>query len=249
MTDKPLTEDQRIPEVAMQFRKVIDSPETDTYAQAALELRRWMIANDPHYPIYHFAGPESWINDPNGPIYHNGRYHLFYQFDPMVSDGAGGWRRSARCWGHAISEDLVHWVDWPVALWPNTPQDYGGVYSGNTFIDEDGTACALYTGNTTGNDGLRYGILARSRDDMLTWEKQVVMDHGQRPNPDTPAPDAPIIMHIYLDRSIIEVFINGCALTARIFPPPDARGLQLFAEDEKVTVESVDIYEMQTMWR
>ena len=77
----------------------------------------------------------------------------------------------------------------------------------------------------------------------------VVMDHGQRPNPDTPAPDAPIIMHIYLDRSIVEVFINGCALTARIFPPPDARGLQLFAEDEKVTVESVDIYEMQTMWR
>ena len=170
----------------LQFRDAVQSRDIDTYAAAALELRRWMMASDPHYPIYHFTGPESWINDPNGPIYHDGKYHLFYQFDPIVRDGLEGWQRSARCWGHAVSPDLVHWIDWPIALWPDSPEDYGGVYSGNTFIDDAGTPCAMYTGNTTGRDGRRYGILAKSRDSMLTWEKQVVMAHEQRPNLETP---------------------------------------------------------------
>ncbi|KPJ76002.1 MAG: hypothetical protein AMS14_02660, partial [Planctomycetes bacterium DG_20] len=41
-----------------------------TCAGATRELRAWMIANDPHRPIYHFTGAEGWINDPNGPIYY-----------------------------------------------------------------------------------------------------------------------------------------------------------------------------------
>ena len=163
------------------FREVVRSKDIETYSKAALALRLWMIDNDPHYPVYHFTGPESWINDPNGPIYHNGKYHLFYQFDPIV-DG----KRSARCWGHAVSADLVHWVDWPVALWPDKEYDCGGVYSGNTFIDDNGFPCALYTGNVSGRKAPRYGVLARSRDGMLTWEKKMVMDYSQRPNPDTP---------------------------------------------------------------
>lgn len=167
------------------FREAVHSRDIDAYGAAALKLRRWMMSHDPYYPFYHFTGPESWINDPNGPIYYKGKYHLFYQFDPVIRD-EGGWRKSSRCWGHAVSRDLVHWTDWPVAIWPDTPQDYGGVYSGNTVVDDTGTPCALYTGNTTGRSGLRYGILAKSRDDMLTWDKRVVMDHAQRPNPDTP---------------------------------------------------------------
>jgi len=174
-----------LPEPVAEYRKVVHSTNVETYSRAALALRRWMIANDPHRPIYHFTGPESWINDPNGPIYHDGQYHLFYQFDPIVSDGNGGWRRSKRCWGHAVSKDLVHWVDWPVALWPDSPQDREGVYSGNTFIDRDGFPCALYTGNVAGHRET-YGILARSTDGWITWQKKTVMDNRQRPNADSP---------------------------------------------------------------
>ncbi len=162
------------------FRNVVESKDLDTYSQAALKLRRWMIENDPHYPIYHFTGPESWINDPNGPIYYRGKYHLFYQFDPIV-DG----RRSKRCWGHAVSTDLVHWVDWPVAIWPDTPYDRQGVYSGNTVVDANGDLCALYTGNVAGHRET-YGMLARSRDGGLTFEKKMVMDNAQRPNKNSP---------------------------------------------------------------
>jgi len=174
-----------LPKPVADYRKAVKSKDIKTYSRAALALRKWMIENDPHRPIYHFTGPEGWINDPNGPIYHEGKYHLFYQFDPMVPDGHGGWRRSARCWGHAISDDLVHWVDWPVALWPDTQYDRAGVYSGNTVIDQDGFPCALYTGNVAGHRET-YGILARSTDGWLTWQKTMVMNNTHRPNAASP---------------------------------------------------------------
>ncbi|MEZ4712447.1 MAG: GH32 C-terminal domain-containing protein [Caldilineaceae bacterium] len=162
------------------FRAVIKSRDRHVYGPAARELRQWMMAHDPHWPTYHFLGPESWTNDANGPIFYQGRYHLFYQFDPIVA-GA----RSPRTWGHAISDDLVHWEDWPVALWPDTLYDRGGVYSGNTFVLDDGALGALYTGNVDGH-GEAHGIFARSTDQGLTWHKQMVMHNSQRPNPHSP---------------------------------------------------------------
>jgi len=165
-----------LPEEVSGFRRNVKSKDIETFSRAALALRRWMIANDPQRPVYHFTGPESWINDANGVIYHKGKYHLFYQFDPIV-DG----KRSKRCWGHAVSDDLVHWVDWPVALWPDTPFDRNGVYSGNVVIDEQGNPAALYTGNVAGHRET-YGMLARSTDGFRTWQKKMVMHNRQRPN-------------------------------------------------------------------
>ena len=169
--------DETAKEVA-EFRRVVRSKDVKEFSRAALALRRYMIEHDPHRPIYHFTGPESWINDANGVIYHRGPYHLFYQFDPIV-DG----ERSARCWGHAVSDDLVHWEDWPIAIWPDTQYDRNGVYSGNMVIDDNGVPTALYTGNVDGHREC-YGMLARSHDGMLTWEKKMVMDTP--PYPGTP---------------------------------------------------------------
>ena len=132
-----------------------------------------MIEHDPQRPRYHFTGVESWINDPNGPIYWNGVYHLFYQYDPMVRDDFGDWARSKRCWGHAVSGDLVHWRDWPVAIWPDSDWDREGVYSGNVVIDGDGVPTAVYTGYMGGRRS--FGMTARSYDGMLTWDKRMVM--------------------------------------------------------------------------
>jgi len=162
----------------LDYRRVVQSKDIQIYSSAARELRYYMIENDPHYPIYHFAGPESWINDPNGPIYLKGKYHLFYQYDPIVKG-----KRSARCWGHAVSDELVHWVDWPVAIWPDSPYDKNGVYSGNTVIDDQGIPAALYTGNVNGHKE-SYGLLAKSYDGLLSWEKKMVMDKA--PYPGTP---------------------------------------------------------------
>lgn len=52
------------------------------------------------------------MNDPNGAIFWKGKHHLFYQYNP---NGAF-W--GTIHWGHAVSEDLVHWTHMPIALAP-----------------------------------------------------------------------------------------------------------------------------------
>ena len=171
----------RWPREVRDFRVAVTSKERAVFGPAARELRRWMLANDPHRPCYHFTAPEGWINDPNGPIYHQGTYHLFYQYRTVFANGS----TSPICWGHASSTDLLHWEDWPVAMWPDRRYDVTGVYSGNTFIDDDGFPCALYTGNVAGH-AEAYGVLARSTDGWLSWHKHKVMDSEQRPNAASP---------------------------------------------------------------
>jgi sucrose-6-phosphate hydrolase SacC (GH32 family) len=64
---------------------------------------------------------------------------------------------------------------------------------------------------------------------------------------DGPAGQA-VTLRIFLDRSIVEVYCGGAALTGRTFSDPEALGVDLFAEDGPALLESVDVWEMQSMW-
>ncbi len=129
--------------------------------KTGVELARYRdaLADDPNRPRYHPTPPANWLNDPNGLIHHDGTYHLFYQYNP------GGPYHHAVHWGHAVSEDLIHWTDRPVALTPDTGgPDRDGCWSG-CAVAVDGDVYALYTG---GRDGWQRPCLARATDDDLT---------------------------------------------------------------------------------
>jgi beta-fructofuranosidase len=147
--------------------KVIASPLTPW------ETRQKMAA-DPLRPLYHFLPPSNWMNDPNGVIQWKGQYHLFYQYNP--DDPVWGNIH----WGHAVSDNLVHWRDLPIALEP-TPgdPDQNGCWSGSA-VNDNGTPTILYTGATYtvpieryrgGPDARQVVCLATSNDNLVTWQK------------------------------------------------------------------------------
>ena len=71
-------------------------------------VSRQELAADPHRPLYHFVSPEGNLNDPNGLCFWQGQWHLFYQAYPPANPRPH--------WGHAVSDDLIHWRDLPYAI-------------------------------------------------------------------------------------------------------------------------------------
>ena len=138
-------------------------PETLAEQEAALQtnsLMQRMLAyrkryeGDPHRPIYHYVNPENTLNDPNGLCFWQDRWHLFYQACPPEDP--------RQHWGHAISDDLIHWQDLPYAIYPN-PEER--CYSGAALVEED-RVIAIYHGTKVGN------MVAVSHDPLLlNWEK------------------------------------------------------------------------------
>ena len=89
--------------------------------------RKAQYAHDRYLPVYHYVSPKG-QGDPNGLSFWKGRWHLFYQAYPPEDE--------RQHWGHAVSDDLIHWRDLPYAIYPNPERC---CFSGNALVEQDRT--------------------------------------------------------------------------------------------------------------
>jgi fructan beta-fructosidase len=130
-------------------------------------------------PQYHFSPPTNWTNDPNGLVFYKGEYHLFYQKNPYGNT----WGHMS--WGHAVSNDLLHWEHLPIAIAEYTDPATGDstmIFSGTVVVDQENTSglcengsclVAIYTSHVhkNGEGLLQHQSLAVSNDNGRTWER------------------------------------------------------------------------------
>ena len=161
--------------------------------EAAAGFERIETADAPRnlHPLYderlrpqlRFSQQRGWNNDPNGLVYHDGEYHFFWQSNPFACK----WKNMY--WGHAVSQDLVHWKQLPYALRPRAMGNEGECFSGSGNVDEKNTGgwkisdekvmVLAYT------DTRRGECIAISHDRGRTWESipenPVIKHRGRDP--------------------------------------------------------------------
>ena len=136
-------------------------------AQKEIEAKREKIQQGKFRQNYHFMAETGWINDPNGLIYFKGKYHFFYQYNPY----SGFW--DYMHWGHAVSEDMIHWEYLPLALAPSEVYDdhlKGGCFSGSA-IEHDGKLFLIYTGTCNNGKGFEQSQCIAYSEDGIHFEK------------------------------------------------------------------------------
>lgn len=149
----------------MDFTKVKENEE-----RAILEKKE-IVEKDFWRQKYHIQGIVGLINDPNGFSQFKGKYHIFYQWNPLGTD------HKNKTWAHSVSDDLLHWKRLKTALRPDTWYSKDGVYSGSAIVDDE-KLYLFYTGNVKDSDGNResYQCLAVSSngENFERWEPSIV---------------------------------------------------------------------------
>lgn len=118
-----------------------------------------------HRPRYHFTSLANFMNDPTGLMQWKGRYHLLYQHNPHGAVSAYKHK------GHAVSNDLVHWVHLPIALAPTPGGPDQEHCATGCLVDDGGTPTLVYSAFASVKPLKESLCLARSFDDLLTWQK------------------------------------------------------------------------------
>ena len=149
----------------MDFTKVKENEE-----KSILEKKK-IVEKDFWRQKYHIQGIVGLINDPNGFSQFKGKYHMFYQWNPL------GTNHKNKTWAHSVSSDLLHWERMKTALRPDTWYSKDGVYSGSAIVDDE-KLYLFYTGNVKDPEGNResYQCLAVSSDgeNFERWEPSIV---------------------------------------------------------------------------
>lgn len=147
---------------------MVQQEETEKY----IHTNRGKVNKD-FFPLYHMTSPVGWMNDPNGLCRYNGRYHLYYQYNPYdVKPGT-------MIWGHFASDDLITYRDESVAILPE--RENASIFSGGAIPTEKGL-CAVFTEHYEKGDFKRETVhAALSADGCSFGASRPVFDNEKLP--------------------------------------------------------------------
>ena len=194
--------------------------------------------NEAYRNQFHYSVKEGWANDPNGLVYFNGTYHMFYQFYDGIKHGP-------MHWAHATSDDLIHWQEEPIALYPDAN---GAMFSGCIVVDEHNTS-GFFDGIAGGGlvalitaDGNGQRIkLAYSTDEGRTWTKvdEIAADWTDDPLRDAAFRDPKVFRW---EGKWFMVIAGG---PLRIYSSDDLRSWKCEAAYADLHTECPDLYPIQ----
>ena len=120
---------------------------------------------------YHWEMPFGLINDPNGLCYHDGKYQIFYQWNPAEC------KHLNKHWGYTETADFVNYSIPQLALAPVDDFDRNGCYSGSAR-SRNGKLEILYTANLKDAQNIRYPrqVLAAKNSDGTFTKKKIAVD-------------------------------------------------------------------------
>lgn len=121
---------------------------------------------------FHWEMPFGLINDPNGLCYHDGKYQIFYQWNPAEC------KHLNKHWGYTETADFVNYSVPQLALAPVDDFDRNGCYSGSAR-SRNGKLEILYTANLKDAQNIRYPrqVLAAKNSDGTFTKKKIAVDN------------------------------------------------------------------------
>lgn len=109
------------------------------------------------------------------------------------------------------------------------------------IVPGSATACGLKLRSS--RDGNRAIVLKYSGGTLNVAGTKVPVELGKQTKV--------LKLHVFLDRSVMEVFINGGRKTVtRVeYPPDEDLGIAVFAEGGKATLKSLDVWKIEPVWK
>lgn len=175
------------------FEQIRVGPASDAYTKDDF--------NEAYRNQFHPSTRRGWNNDPNGMVFHDGKYHLYYQHNPV------GIFWGNMHWGHFESVDLIHWQEQPIALFQKTVNDMA--FSGGGFVDFNNSA-------GLGLDKLFVAFTSTGRGECLAYsenggqtfvelkENPVVRHAGRDPKIIWYEPEKKWVMVVYDNQECVE---------------------------------------------
>lgn len=120
---------------------------------------------------FHLEMPKGLVNDPNGLCYHQGKYQIFFQWNPF------GCEHKHKHWTYTQTTNFINYTKPQIALAPIDKFDKDGCYSGSAR-SKNNKLEIIYTANLKDEQNIRYPrqVLVKQNDNGEFIKEKIIID-------------------------------------------------------------------------